>query len=194
MVDDAYIEKRMIELFQTRVHGLFLDLGTGTGRMLEIFAPYIDRGIGIDLSREMLQVARSNLDTAGVTNCTVRRHDIKQLGFTNSSVDAIMIHQVLHYLDSPDEVLTEAIRLLKPGGQLFVVDFLPHDLEFLREEHAHRRLGIAPAFIEQWSQAHGCHLAFFEPLETESQSELESLSIGLWRIEKRSDHASPPLN
>ena len=184
MVDDIDIEARLIDLFKDQIHGLFLDLGTGTGRMLEIFSPYFQRGIGVDLSREMLQVARANLDGAAKTNCTVRQHDIRQLVFEDNSVDTIMIHQVLHYLDRPDEVLDEALRVVKPGGHIIVVDFLPHDLEFLREKHAHRRLGISMSFLELWAKRRQCKLTLFESLNAEHGSEQDTLTVGLWQFSK----------
>jgi ArsR family transcriptional regulator len=183
-VPDTYIEKKLIDCLNIQEPGIFLDLGTGTGRILEIFSPYIQRGIGIDLSREMLQVARSNLDSAGVTNCTVRQCDINKLNFNENTVDIISIHQVLHYLDEPERVISEASRVLKPGGQLIIVDFLPHDLEFLREKHAHRRLGISEQSITQWAQANNLSLLDSEILSSRNPQNDKQLSVGLWNLKK----------
>jgi ArsR family transcriptional regulator len=183
-VPDTYIEKKLIDCLNVQEPGFFLDLGTGTGRILEIFSPYIKRGIGIDLSREMLQVARSNLDSAGVANCTVRQCDINSLNFNDSTVDIISIHQVLHYLDEPEQVIREASRVLKPGGQLIIVDFLPHDLEFLREKHAHRRLGISEQSIKLWTQASNFYLLDSEILSSRNPDNDKQLSVGLWNLKK----------
>jgi ubiquinone/menaquinone biosynthesis C-methylase UbiE len=119
-----------------------LDLGTGTGRMLRLLAERSERAVGVDLSPAMLSVARANLERAGVRNAQVRHGDIYALPVERDGYDVVVIHQVLHYLDDPARAIREATRVLRPGGRLFVVDFAPHSLEFLRDEHAHRRLGF----------------------------------------------------
>ena len=185
MVSDADIERRLIEKVCNRDIDLFLDLGTGTGRILEILAPCVRKGIGFDLSREMLNVARSNLENAGVSNCTVRRSDIHSIGLNDACADVITIHQVLHYCDNPEQVVKESARLLKPGGQLLIVDFLPHDLEFLREKHAHQRLGFAKATIKQWCTQHGFAHIKHEALEArQSDNREQTLTVGLWSAER----------
>jgi len=184
MASDTDIEKWLVRSLNPANPDLLLDLGTGTGRMLEIFSPHIKRGIGIDLNREMLLVARSNLDTAAVTNCTVRQNDIHRLNFPDQVADVITIHQVLHYLDDPDRVIKEAIRVLKPHGQLLIVDFLPHDLEFLREQHAHRRLGIAERTLRQWCHRYGCTLVEHEHLSNRENNQNDALTAGLWSFRK----------
>ena len=183
-IPESYVEKKLIDCLDIDRPDLFLDLGTGTGRILEIFSPYIKKGIGIDMTREMLMLARSNLDTAGARNCSVRHQDIGNLSLEDNSVDAITIHQVLHYLDRPDEIIREAARVLRAHGQLIIVDFLPHDLEFLREKHAHRRLGISPQSILQWAGHCGLSLIGTEHLSA-ARSDRDSLSIGLWNLRKQ---------
>lgn len=183
-VPDNYIEKKLIDCLNINSPALFLDLGTGTGRILEIFSPYIKKGIGIDMSREMLLVARSNLDSAGVTNCSVRQNDINKLEFEDNTVDVITIHQVLHYLDQPQQVIKEAARVLKFGGQLIIADFLPHDLEFLREKHAHRRLGISEQTIAQWADANQLSLVTGEKLTSKKSADNTQLNMGLWNLTK----------
>ena len=182
-VPDADIESTMIEQLGNHKPDLLVDLGTGTGRMLQIFSPYISRGIGIDLNREMLQLARSNLDSAGVSNCTVRQNDFNDLPFDSNSVDAIVIHQVLHYTDRPENVLIEASRVLKTGGQLSIVDFLPHDLEFLRDNHAHRRLGFSDSVISDWGKICKLKVSGIEHLQPKHSTKT-SLSVGLWNFVK----------
>ena len=103
----------------------------------------IERGLGIDLSLDMLLLARARLERAGLRHCSVRQGDIYDLAVPADSFDVVIIHQVLHFLDDGARAIREAARVLAPGGRLLVVDFAPHDLEFLREEHAHRRLGFA---------------------------------------------------
>jgi ubiquinone/menaquinone biosynthesis C-methylase UbiE/DNA-binding transcriptional ArsR family regulator len=121
----------------------FLDLGTGTGRVLSLMADRAQRCIGVDLSPSMLAVARSNIERAGHRNVQLRHGDIYALPVERDGYDVVVIHQVLHYLDDPARAVREAARALRPGGKLLVVDFAPHDLEFLRMEHAHRRLGFS---------------------------------------------------
>lgn len=135
--------------------GDLVDLGTGTARMLEVLAPMIASGIGIDLSRDMLALARTNLERAGLTHCMVRQGDITQVPLPAASADTVTIHQVLHYAADPAAVVAEAARILRPGGQVLVVDFAPHDQEALRDHHAHRRLGFADAEVAGWFAAAG---------------------------------------
>lgn len=137
-----------------RIHSL-LDLGTGTGRMLELFAGRYQRAVGIDTSPDMLAVARANLDRAGIANAQVRLGDIYHLPVPRDAFDVVVIHQVLHFLDAPERALAQAARVLRPGGRLLVVDFAPHELEFLREAHAHRRLGFGHDAVRHWMEAAG---------------------------------------
>ena len=183
MVSDAAIENRLLEYTGNTTADLFLDLGTGTGRILEIFAPRVRRGIGFDLNRDMLSVARSNLENAGVTNCIVRRSDICSIDLPDACADIITIHQVLHYCDSPEQAILEASRLLQPAGKLLIVDLLPHDLEFLRERHAHQRLGFSPATIARWCERHELVVSRHETL-TRDSPDGQSLVAGLWEIVK----------
>lgn len=133
----------------------FLDVGTGTGRMLEVFGPDANNAVGVDMSREMLAVARVNLDRAGLGNCQVRLADMYNLPLPAHSFDGITYHQVLHFADDPAAAIAEGARVLRPGGKMVVVDFAPHELEQLRHEHAHRRLGFADAEIAGWCAAAG---------------------------------------
>src|SRR5258708_38463220 len=123
--------------------------------MVELFGPAIGRGLGLDLSLDMLAMARARLDRAGLRHCSVRQGDIYDLALPRDSFDLVIIHQVLHFLDDSGRAIQEAARVLRPAGRLLVVDFAPHDLEFLRDEHAHRRLGFAPEIVAQWLNAAG---------------------------------------
>jgi ArsR family transcriptional regulator len=154
-VDEAEVEARLQQLLPEGGIGDLLDLGTGTGRMLELLGPRAERAVGIDLSREMLAVARVNLERRGLRHCEVRQGDIYQLPFPGASFDAVLVHQVLHYVERPAGAIAEAARVLRPGGRLVVVDFAPHDLEFLRAEHKHRRLGFVDSEVAGWLRAAG---------------------------------------
>ena len=148
-VDDAVVEGALLEALPENL-GDLLDLGTGTGRMLELLAGRAGRAEGVDQSHDMLTVARANLDRAGITSATVRQADIYQLPYADETCDTVVIHQVLHFLDRPVDAIAEAARVLRPQGCLVVVDFSPHDLEALRIEHSHRRLGFAEEEVAGW--------------------------------------------
>ncbi|HEV7369556.1 metalloregulator ArsR/SmtB family transcription factor [Arenibaculum sp.] len=154
-VPEREVEQALVQLLSPGVEDL-LDIGTGTGRMIELFGPKVARAVGIDASREMLAVARANLEREGLLrNCQVRQADMYQLPFASGSFDAVVIHQVLHYCEEPAEAVAEAARVLRPGGQLLLVDFSRHDLDALRVEHAHRRLGFENSEIDLWFEAAG---------------------------------------
>src|SRR5882724_9593813 len=154
-VEETRVEAELLRRLPDTGIGDLLDIGTGTGRILELVAGRVGRVIGIDLSRDMLIVARANLQSAGLGNCQVRQADMYRLPWTAPSFDAVTIHRVLHFAEDPARVIAEAARVLRPGGRLLIVDFAPHALERLRSEHAHRRLGFADDEVNKWCRAAG---------------------------------------
>jgi ubiquinone/menaquinone biosynthesis C-methylase UbiE len=176
---ESDIESHMRALAGESRAELFVDLGTGTGRMLELFADRYESGIGFDLSREMLSVARANLERAGVTHAQVRHGDLFLLPIDSASADFVCLHQVLHFLAEPGAAVREAARLLKPGGRLLISDFAPHELEFLRDEHAHRRLGFSDDEVKAWRQASSLDLIATETLSPQS-GETQKLTVKIW--------------
>jgi ubiquinone/menaquinone biosynthesis C-methylase UbiE len=178
-VADAAVEEAITAaLADVPIHAL-LDLGTGTGRMLELLGPRIERGFGLDLSLDMLALARTRLDRAGLKHCSVRQGDIYDLALPKDTFDVVVIHQVLHFLDDGARAIDQAVRVLRPAGRLLVVDFAPHDLEFLRDEHAHRRLGFAPDTVAQWMKAAGLRVVLQKNLAPEPASE-GKIAVSLW--------------
>lgn len=157
-VDDGQVEAAILEMLGPAPFQSLLDLGTGTGRMIELLAPLYVRATGIDTSREMLAVARANLDAAGLNRAHVRQGDIMNPDLPGEAADVITLHQVLHYLDDPQRAIREAARALRPGGRMLIVDFAPHDLEFLRDEHAHLRLGFTMEQVAGWLENAGLEL------------------------------------
>ena len=176
-VADAAVEAAIRGALADKPIRSLLDLGTGTGRMLELFGGDIERGLGLDLSLDMLALARARLDRAGLKHCSVRHGDIYDLALPRDSFDAVIIHQVLHFLDDSARAIAEAARVLRPGGRLLVVDFAPHDLEFLREEHAHRRLGFAAETVTQWLEGAGLDVLRQETLPPGPQGKI---AVSLW--------------
>jgi ArsR family transcriptional regulator len=172
----------MLSALGSRPFEAFLDLGTGTGRLLEVLAPLYRRGVGIDASTAMLAVARANLDRAGVGHAQVRLGDIYNLALPRNSFDVVAVHQVLHYLDDPERAIGEAARVLRPGGRLLIVDFAPHDLEFLRERHAHRRLGFGREPMAQWVAGAGLDLEKAVDLPAGGD---DRLTVTLWLARDR---------
>jgi ArsR family transcriptional regulator len=176
---DRAVEAALLKLVGKRPFQAMLDLGTGTGRLLEIFSPLYRRGVGIDMSREMLAVARANLDKAGISNAQVRQGDIFSPPVERDAYDLVTIHQVLHYLDDPARAVREAAKLLRPAGRLVIVDFAPHALEFLRDEHAHLRLGFSDRQIEDWFSESGLDLEDSQEFEPRGGTEAR-LTVKLW--------------
>lgn len=177
-VPDAAVEATMLRLLGGRPVDRLLDIGTGTGRLLELFAPLYRQGVGIDASTAMLAVARANLDKAGVRHAQIRHGDIMKLPLAAGSFDLVTIHQVLHFLDDPGEAIAEAARVLRPGGRLLVVDFAPHALEFLRERHAHRRLGFSHEAMAGWIGKAGLDLV--DTVDLGAGDSTEQLTVTIW--------------
>lgn len=155
-----------------------LDIGTGAGHVLLLAGDRVRSAIGVDRSREMLNVARSNLFRAGLRHVQVRQADMMSLPFADGGFAAVTINMVLHFADRPDAVVAEAARMLEPGGRLVIVDFTPHHLEALREEQAHRWLGFDDDQIRTWCRAAG--LAWL-PVQHLAGG---SLTVALWSAER----------
>jgi ArsR family transcriptional regulator len=151
----AAVESAIVDTIGDGPLGRVLDLGTGTGRMLQLLAPRAERAVGLDSSPAMLRVARANL--AELPLVEFRQGDVYGPPLERDQFDLVVIHQVLHYLDDPARAVSEAATLLGPGGRLLVVDFAPHGLDFLRAEHAHRRLGFDTDEVEGWYRDAGLH-------------------------------------
>ncbi|HXG79741.1 MAG TPA: metalloregulator ArsR/SmtB family transcription factor [Methyloceanibacter sp.] len=157
---------------------LLVDLGTGTGRILELFAPRASRALGFDINHAMLAYARMKLERAGLTHAQVRHGDLYNVPLPDGAADAVVLHQVLHFLDDPAAAIAEAARLLAPGGKLLVVDFAPHELEFLRDQAAHRRLGFARDQLDRWLAKAGLKLERFRELKPDPSG--GKLTVSLW--------------
>ena len=140
---DQPVEHALAAMLGEGSLGALLDVGTGTGRMAELFAPRADRVTALDKSPEMLRVARSRLDKLPSGAVDLVQGDFTALPFEADRFDTVLFHQVLHYAQEPEVVLAEAARVTREAGQVAIVDFAAHDREELRERHAHARLGFA---------------------------------------------------
>ncbi|WP_421787595.1 ArsR/SmtB family transcription factor [Hyphobacterium sp.] len=167
---------------------LMIDVGVGTGRILEVFADRVGEGIGVDVNHAMLNVARLNLERAGLTEASVRKADVSALPFDDHVADLVTVHQVLHYLDDPAIAIAECARVLKPGGVLLIADFAPHQLEFLKTEHAHRRLGFSDEEITDWVESAGLELRRRASLHPEKPE--THLTVKIWAARRVSPRIS----
>jgi ArsR family transcriptional regulator len=146
-IAEAAVETAIEAALAPGVLGNLLDIGTGTGRMIELLGPRATSALGIDRSPEMLRLARGRIEGAGLAHGAVRRGDMYALPPVNGSIDTVIIHQVLHFADDPAAVIAEAARVLSPGGRLLIVDFMPHGREELRSQQRHLRLGVADEWM-----------------------------------------------
>jgi demethylmenaquinone methyltransferase/2-methoxy-6-polyprenyl-1,4-benzoquinol methylase/ArsR family transcriptional regulator len=178
-IPEERVEAAIREAIGTDPIQTLLDLGTGTGRMLELLGPLATRAAGIDQSPQMLSVARDRIERAGLRNVQLRQGDIYAAPVEPDGYDLVIMHQVLHYLDDPSRAVREAARALRPGGRLLIVDFAPHEEETLRSAHAHRRLGFAAAEIAGFMTAAGLDLIAKNDL-TPGRGEANQLTVSLW--------------
>ena len=177
-VADDVVEAAIRDALKGERLGALLDLGTGTGRMLQVLADGADRLVGVDASHAMLAVARARLAQAGI-RAELRQCDVYALPFDMQGFDTIVLHQVLHFLEDPARALRETALRLKPGGRLLVVDFAPHAHEFLRSEQAHRRLGFSRQQIESWFREAGLQPLIHRDFAPEA-SERDHLTVSLF--------------
>jgi ubiquinone/menaquinone biosynthesis C-methylase UbiE len=181
-VAEAEVERAMLELIAGEGPiGRLLDIGTGTGRILELLAPHSERSIGLDVDHDILVLARAALSDAELSQASVRQGDLRRPPFEAASFDVAVMHHVLHLLDDPGEAIADAARLLRPGGRLLVVDFAAHELEFLRTNHGHRSLGIADDDMSAWTTAAGLEIDGERSLQPPEDAG-ERLTVRLWLL------------
>ena len=160
-----------------------VDLGTGSGRMLTLIGKRAKMAVGLDLSQNMLNIARANVSRAGLDKVELRHGDIFATRLPAASADLVLVHQVLHYLADPAAAVAEAARLVMPGGRLLIIDFAPHELERLRDEHQHRRLGFADDEICRWLTDAGLTPSAVVALPPDT----DGLTVSIWTAERRAE-------
>ncbi len=181
-VSEANVEAAILSAAGAGPFERMIDLGTGAGRMLALLGPKAKDAIGLDLSQQMLNVARLHVTEAGLQGVELRHGDIFATRLPDRSADLVVVHQVLHYLSDPASAVTEAARLVAPGGRLLIIDFAPHALEFLREAHQHRRLGFSDDEMGRWMAEAGL---LAPDLTTLPSASSEGLTVKIW-VAKRS--------
>ena len=172
-VPEAQVEAAMLRAIGPEPLRQLVDIGTGTGRMIELFGATARAALGVDRSPEMLRLARAKLAEAGLERAELRQGDMYALPLADGSADVAVLHQVLHYAQQPAAAVAEAGRLLAPGGRLLIVDFAPHDREELRSSGAHARLGFADDQIAGWFAAAGLEGGAVDQLDGD-------LTVKLW--------------
>ena len=176
-VSEAEVEAAILRAAGPGPFRRLVDLGTGSGRMLTLFGERARSAVGLDLSQQMLNVARARVDANGLAAVELRHGDIFATRLPDGCADLVVVHQVLHYLGDPAAAVREAGRLTAPGGRLVIVDFAPHALEILREQHQHRRLGFSAAEMKRWLAAAGLRQV---ELETLPPARAEGLTVCVW--------------
>ena len=179
---DEAVEAALSAAVDAQTFDLHIDLGSGTGRMLEVFAPFSQRAEGVDSSRKMLALARARFDGSGRKALSVRQGDILALPYADHAANLVTIHQVLHYLREPNLAIAEASRVLAVGGVLLIADFAPHSFEELREKHAHRRLGFTDQEVTNWCEQAG--LSVIETTHVAPISAQDGLAVTVWKATK----------
>lgn len=181
---DAEVERRLAEALADAPLGHLLDIGTGTGRMAELFAAHAERVVALDKNLEMLRVARAKLQHLPTSQIELVQGDFAALPFADGSFDTVVLHQVLHFAPDPLPALAEAARVLRAGGRIAIVDFASHDHEELRTRHQHARLGFADRQMAELLGAAG--FAPATPLALEGGE----LVVKIWTATRRPDPSS----
>ena len=177
-IAESEVEAAIAQILGEAPIGQLIDIGTGTGRMLELFAARADHALGIDRSSEMLRLARAKLSERGLANAELRQADLYALPLGDGAADVAILHHVLHFAQQPGAAIAEAARVLSDGGRLLIADFAPHDREELRTRDAHTRLGFSDEQIAAWFDAAG-----LMPARTETLKGGE-LTVKLWLARK----------
>lgn len=185
---EQQIESNLRSLIGSRTYSVHLDLGCGTGKMLQLFAEISESSLGIDNNRQMLAVARMNIIRWKLIQCQARLGDLYALTLPQDYADLVTLHHVLHYLDNPPGAIKEAHRVLKPNGEILLVDFVPHDNESFRTLLAHRCLGFALDEVSGWLEDSGLELSSSYSIlpDIDEQTSFSPVGVCFWHARKSS--------
>ena len=130
-----HLHSALIELTVSMPLGDLLDIGSGQGRILKLLGSRAQRAVGVDIDSDARQLARAELLLAGVENCSLREGDMYDLPFADGEFDTVVLDDVLGGAKKPMTAISEARRLLKPGGRLLVLGQSDSgDVEKLQEQ------------------------------------------------------------
>ena len=191
---EAAVENAMQSILKNKSYDTLVDLGTGTGRILELFSENIEHGVGIDMNPDMLVYARSKIEAGGLKHCQIRHGDLSNLPIEHDFADIVILHQVLHFIDDPIIAIEEAARILKTNGSLLIVDFAPHELEFLREKFAHIRLGFSKEYMSKCLEEVGLKLVEHKSLKPHESTQEDKLVVSMWLAQKPDSNATSSTN
>lgn len=183
-VSDADVETAILDAAGPGPFKRLVDLGSGTGRMLTLLGPHAEAALGLDLSQQMLNLARNRVTEAGLQGCELRHGDIFSTRLPDESADLVVVHQVLHYLADPAAAVKEAGRIVAGGGRLIIADFAPHGLEYLREQHQHRRLGFSEPEMARWLEEAGLGEVRVTALPPARK---QGLTVKIWTAERAAE-------
>lgn len=182
----AVVETALLERLGDHELGQVLDIGTGTGRIAELLAPRADHVVALDKSPEMLRLARARLQVFPPQKFELVQGNFAALPFAEAEFDTVVLHQVLHYAQEPEQAMAEAMRICRPGGVIVVVDLATHEREELRARHAHARLGFSDEQMLTWLTGNGFAPALPVALPG------DGLTIKIW-LARRSPALSAPI-
>ena len=179
-IDELAVDAAIDKALGAQKIDFMVDMGTGTGHVLELLSGRYERALGIDINKAMLNYARARLDQQRDGRAQVRQGDLYNLSLDDGCADLVVMHQVLHYLSDPSAAIREAGRILRPDGRLLVVDFAPHDLDYLREDFAHQRLGFGQDQMSAWLREAQMKTLTMESLAPSGTRQSERLTVALW--------------
>jgi len=182
-VEEKLVEAEILSVVGTKKRDLMMDLGTGTASMLLLLKNIYKHGVGIDSSKEMIEIARSKLAENEISHANIRLGDIEKLEEYENLADLVIMHQILHYFDDPSLIIAFVRQVLKTNGEILIVDFAPHEFEFLAVEHAHRRLGLSQEQMQIWANKAGLRVALFKEIPNIDDS--KGLSVCLWLLKNK---------
>ena len=180
----ADIETALLSLVPGQEFSRMVDLGTGTGGMLKLFAPHIRSGVGVDDSVEMLRVARHTLSDDAYMHISIQQADLQDAPLKDGAADLVTLHQVLHFLEEPARAVNEAARLLVDDGHLLITDFALHDFDSYHEKYSHRRLGFSDQDMHQLLSDYGFEL---DQVRTLPASGPTTPDVKIWHAIKTSN-------
>lgn len=172
--DEQMAEKWIVEHLSRTKPGHFLDVGTGTGRLLTAVAGVVDVGEGVDISHDMLAVARNSIAQKQLGNLAVRYANMFTMPFEPESFDAVALYQVLHFADDPFAAIQACAAMVRPGGELIIADFLPHNESILQTSYGHHWMGFDDVQMRDWLEEAGLNCIENRVVDG------KKLNVGIW--------------